>query len=1025
MKSLLSKLLIAGLALNLTFAPTTGLAANIIFDAHGDIVSDADGVNPNLPVAGDQGTPNTPSTETNRKPQSAEERLRQERREDERRCQEEMGLGNSFQNLAEQSGTVANTVAQGLQQQLPQTINSFVSEQLPVLLQEKLKVALPALIQEGLGGRLPGFVNNAISNMLEAGFSQGDISSQMSSIFSQGVNQIVPQLLRDELPLMAEDIIRDEMPGYMGSRLSGSLPGIIQNSDIPQRVTELVAEAVAQANRAQQSGYDEAENWADYFNSNTRGVGVAGTMDPQSIRVTANQQAVIQQGVLQGMSRYAGEGVASSNALNDIVEALLPFLIDSIGEQLAPQLSSVLNSGFTEAGGLDHFYQQGLSLGGVDFTGAGYDLSQGLSGEILNPMVNSMLPTVSQLGYNLPGDVWSAFNSNSVFSVNDIVGGQTAADAVAAGVDPTNPAAIEAWDGSMAEINEANSNLAADGIGNISANSGDIGQGALSSQALSGLGDSLKGGLAGSVGGMVGNLVGEIPIAGGLLAPIAQTYVTQAMLAMMGLPADFLGFPVADVGLGFNVSQGFKGLGKITGEVVKNTGQTTQELKNLNDTQKKAKELLMQACINTRVTRRINERLEEKEFVYDRDSSKASFMALRQIFNELRDYFAKSYKTSPGLSGTDNTTGAGQDRAASVVADRRQDPLDAGTEARAGARDDIRRSGGIYAEEAADSLERAENYDPLASTMTQEEIDSLNNPESLDADTLRARRLAYLNPFGNNNPDSAFLTYRQYEQQAEAEAEAVARDEYLAGQGYRPGRECLRWVESSSGKICARWQVITPGATNKTVSDASFTSLLDRINTVDEEGEDAIINLLSKLFLSFKNPGANSQQAGSDSPVGSDTCPGPEPCQNSGWQPRQISSGTSRQLSNNDLSELFDLFTGLIENFNSGSSDFQLPETDTSSTIDFSIDSFSYSPETSMISWEAWSAYNCMAANDWLGTEIKAGEDLIPWGGAVGQATTTLPAIHNNLEYSLTCSGGYPAIAKTTSFTIPSTNTNP
>jgi hypothetical protein len=265
--------------------------------------------------------------------------------------------------------------------------------------------------------------------------------------------------------------------------------------------------------------------------------------------------------------------------------------------------------------------------------------------------------------------------------------------------------------------------------------------------------------------------------------------------------------------------------------------------------------------------------------------------------------------------------------------------------------------------------------------------------------------LAYLDPFGNNNADSAFLTYRQYQQQAESEAEAVARDEYQAGQGYRPGRECMVWVTENGKEVCKTWRVITPGSTNKAISDASYTAVFDRLSNMDEEGEDSIIDLLTNLFWSFKNPGASSQEAGTSRPVGSDNCPGPEPCSNAGWQPQQLSSRTATNLSNNDLSELFDLFSGLAENFSNNTNNDQ-PEFNLTSNLDAEpviITQFEASPDLSTIRWEATGAVNCYAGNDWVGTVPTILKDA-PIEPA-GQATTTASSLTSPTTYKIYCYG--------------------
>ena len=913
--------------------------------------------------------------------------LEKARKEAEKKCEEEAGLGS----MAEKAGSLANMLSQGWEQQLPQTLTDFVKDTLPGLAQEHLKAVLPNLIKTSLGNKLPSYVNNAISDMVRAGISP--TSANITEAINRGVDSIVTGTIKQEVPNAINGAIKDKLPGFLNSRFGSQAAEIINgNQDLINRVKDAVNQAVLATQQAQKQAGQDTTASAQLLGGS---VNLSSLSDPN---LTDAQRQELTQNILNGMSSSAVESLANDSNIVDLGKSFAPI----ITQQILPQISQQFSSGFGSISADAGFSGTvGSTVSGL--FGSGFDMSGGISGSFFNPIVNASLGPIGNSTYSA---VAGAINPNYVSTADMMQGAYGYQDSLRAAAGQTQ--------------------------GDVAASGGKISQGAFSSQGLAGLGNSLKGSLAGAMGGMVGDLVGNIPVVGGLLGPIAQQMVTQAMLALMGLPADFLGFPVADIGLGFNVSQGFKGQGKITNEVVKNSAKSNENEKHLNETQDKAKTLTAQICVYNQMHTTEQKSLVDEVYKHGPDARNAAYNAALEARNANNKYLATSQDVSSGVTKVpDNANGENGQPAVGNVAQNIKGGMEEATN-KVQTLATSNNSGNFQGNAvvaAHQQITGASFQQRFKSNTTEEQFKSLSDPAKLEKMTSdefwNLRKAAIFDDF-----DSSWLVYDNEIATQAGKAKELALAQYIANQGWNDIRECALWNDAPapgdlSGGIpdglgglryCWDWVVLTPGSSVKALADKLNNLPYDFAASTQNVRGDSIVSTLDKPLRRATNMTVAPTQA--ETQTGSDPCPGTDPCPNTGWKPNQISS-----LANGLVVATNNLAQNASEVFNfgnygggSGSGGGNIVGSDgldyTSLASLFenlpaaTIDNFTVTKQGSgglIATWSSNSTFYCSPGNDWQTTPTLI--DPLFRLETEGQMTLSPEETpgSGNKEYSLIC----------------------
>jgi hypothetical protein len=977
-------------AKKLAFGLITTLA--LLGSVHALAQSGPGGLGPlidNLPKPGDNPFSGLPSGVTcsgsscSAPARDPEQVLAKEREEDRKKCEAEVGgLGG----LANQAGGIQDIVNKGLSEQLPTTLEQVFSERIPAILQEKLPEFIPQALQRGLQDQLPGYVNSAIGDLFRAGMSQGEIGEVLPGIINQGVGQLAPRIIERELPAFLESTLTRELPGQLGNQFRGQIPGIISQSSLPGEMSQLVGELISAAGEAGQSATDETHSiWS----------GVLDLGDP-NLDVSDEERQIIEAGLMEGIINETNNSLTQSSGLNQMAETIAPQIAQLISQQIAPHLLQVFSGGFAEAGNSfgSAFDSSINGLFGQDF-----DLSGGLTGEVLNPIMKEL---------DKPLTDWAVQGIKDFKLTPDQISDQY-------------------FNNLAGEVDGALKKTSGDVANGVAAKAPEIGRASVfSQQGLANLGNGMKGALAGSLGGIVGGFAGQIPIVGGLVGNLAENMITGVMNEILGVSGPLAGVanvPTDDNEAQSNIRSGFQEANKIAGETESNTKTSNENEKQLQKTMDEIKKVEIDACTRAKTSARINQRMEEKEFVTDPNARKASFFGLKGAVTAIQEGIRNAYKTSPGVTGVQNTTPNTQ-RGETLVADYEADIEAAEKEGEARALNQVAQSGNPDAQTVLRTISSFKDDSPIASTMTEGERAALNAPlDPNDTDATWAARAKFFEP--NNNPRGLLLRSIEQSNREKLAANLAAQNRYIANQGFRDIRECELWVpdpfspeaDPLLGGYCAKWMTLTPGSHTKDNQSSASAAYLNFIASGDEHGEDFANQVIPTLLEESQNLAQGVHSQNGASPTGGDPCSPDEPCPQTGWNPNQIEANVASRLSDYNINQ------SRAQQENSNLPDlpnFELP--DLSSLFPpLEIEYFRVDNGPTL-RWAATNAITCQTQNDWLGTDYKAGDDLTSLGGSIGFIALNLPTNYPELEYRLTCIGNFFQGQQTTAITLPAGN---
>ncbi len=315
-----------------------------------------------------------------------------------------------------------------------------------------------------------------------------------------------------------------------------------------------------------------------------------------------------------------------------------------------------------------------------------------------------------------------------------------------------------------------------------------------------------------------------------------------------------------------------------------------KKLAAINGLLKESRAIQQELCVHLKAIRRIQYRIEEKEFVDDANSRKAS---LNATVNSVKAVVAEggqlseSRAQSPASVGTPATAAAkaapgtpaanSEQKTPGYVVNQDQNMVGEIKNDRAAFKDTYtQNSGNIFKEEVVGALDIVDEDNPFLSSVSKEDFDgfvkSADNP--LPASDWWSRFQQLAEP--NNNRRGSFLLANEAKVVKENMADKKSSDEYIASAGFLGSRECAQW--SSDKKSCLVWKTISPGSIVQNYVSALMTSALRQVEQADEGVEDVTIGQLAAIqqngLFDLRKAGQNSI---TDKP---DPCP-----PNSGSQP--------------------------------------------------------------------------------------------------------------------------------------------
>lgn len=282
-----------------------------------------------------------------------------------------------------------------------------------------------------------------------------------------------------------------------------------------------------------------------------------------------------------------------------------------------------------------------------------------------------------------------------------------------------------------------------------------------------------------------------------------------------------------------------------------------------------SKRVQQELCVHLKAIRRIQYRIEEKEFVDDANTTKvrvnATVNAVKGVVGE-DGQLQTSRAQSPVSLGTPAQDPefvgppAPNEGTPGYVENMNRLTLGESSNMVANFRTVYEDSGNVFRNAVLNELKDQGAVSKHDSTMTAAEINALvDNPTTLEASDWWDNTTEFAKE--QNNPFGAYTLAIEAENAAKATAENNARAEYMIGQGFVGSRECAEWADSAQ-QSCLVWRTTSPGSIIKDYVSALLTSALRQVEQADENIEDVVIGQLSAIqqngVFSLADAGKNS-----------------------------------------------------------------------------------------------------------------------------------------------------------------------
>lgn len=268
------------------------------------------------------------------------------------------------------------------------------------------------------------------------------------------------------------------------------------------------------------------------------------------------------------------------------------------------------------------------------------------------------------------------------------------------------------------------------------------------------------------------------------------------------------------------------------------------------------RDLSIQICTYTRVTKRVQQALEKQELIYKPSLRRQGTTQAEKFKEQLIDRETGVIHNAYQKDGVDEGDGP------LYIEDWKKQINEVKKEMVAVSLDELQNSEDLFKEETAKQLaqqEYAEKPSVPASTLTPEELEKLRNRETEDSEQFWDFFEKAANNYIPNTEASSYIGAARKLYKDVDEAEKNAREKAIAGGGYLDNRECISWVtigpdgETPDPPICNEWVTITPASlveeANKQVQNIRLEKALNpEPGDISSGSEPTAIELLENDY---------------------------------------------------------------------------------------------------------------------------------------------------------------------------------
>lgn len=831
--------------------------------------------------------------------QNAKQQLAQQQKKDEEECIKELGLNALGGGLS--LGSLDSTIQsgfQGLLGNMSDNIKDNLTGEINELLGRELEEKLSASVKEVLLAQLKNLLQQQLPNIIKQRLQQEITAGRTPN--REEITEIIEQEIIK--------LINSNLPQLLSVAVKNSTARIITDA-LGSKLSTIITQAVTQGVGQTTNHLDDTMTELGIFD-NIRTIFNNNLLGQNNASATPDRINNLNNAFIEKLQNLAGQVLQTDQISQLLINQISSQLGNSLdADSLNNSLAGVADDISSQLDSLDDSFFNALenSLDGSLDAVAG-QLESSLD-QLIDPITNSLA--------NLPDQLISPIIQSVEGSLNDVLGTVT-------GIP-------------LEVINQVTNQL------------------------------------TGSIQGLTDNLVSSI-----------TTPITESINGIMDSVTDSIVTPLTDTISGFTDQLTGTLMSPVTGAMESITGiiadplgtftrvptnsyenpashlsKTSDAIKQENVEMRK---LLIKTCMHVKATRRIQTRIEKKEFEDDPKASRDAMAKVMKYNEEVMNYLNEGRKELD-----QNGESSGPLYTKNLSEDIKQNSQ----EASGLIIGQVENSGNAFANEVAEALKRDQNktlQSVLKSSLDRSTIEALaNNPRSMPEEDFMLAFAEYFKP--QNNPYGSYLLAKQVENEKTVTVSQNTRDEYVAGAGFKDNRECAE-VDEQTG-LCRRWETITPAVINRDIASQVMQTRQDRalqatesgdLNPGDEPTVEEIVN--------FK---PSSKGGGS------------------GF------SGMGLELITNLISQLGEMFGNLGDNTanNSNNSTNQ-----TSISIQTNKNIFG---SLAVISWSSPTAQKCSAVNYWPSQSnnqlrfLKQPGDLID---TTGSQIVVLPLL-SNVQLSL------------------------
>jgi len=804
-------------------------------------------------------------------------------------------------------------------------------------LKEQQKKDLEECIKQN--GMSPGFsAFGSASDILEGGVNRifDDMSERIKDDIRGEVEGLIKGGLKDEL----EDTVKTSIKELLKQRLQAELPRILGqviqnrlnngqevtpeylNLVLPQEINSVIANNLPSiTNQALRAGIPAAignlleDNLPTIISQSVRG---------QFSSTMSNMPSLLQGALGDNLDSFMRNQISQSTTNTIVTEAqfggvnqlIMTQLTTTMTSQMGGSMDSIINEltrNISSSIEIDSSELDSITDSIADeISGQFSDLADQMSDYMTGQLDSSLDQVVDQLSSSLDQIIDPITNSLDDM-VNQVI------DPITESLDNMINSTVEQLTGSLTSVLDSVTTSLTNQIQDITNNIVESVTEPIT-EAISGVTDSLVENITEPITNAIDNVTSQ------LTSPL-----TEAVGNMIPGLDDVTGLISLRVPTSAKEEPG------------SHLSQTTDKIKEENVEMKKN---LIQICMHAKATKRIQQNFEKKEFVEDPKAEREARTKNEEYRQQLDQLLKEGFEARKGEF---------EPLVPTNINSHIKLYVDEATKIYLG---NLANSGNRNQRDLASQLYYQYNKGPMSdlkSTLTQADKQTLDKPDPSKGKEYWEAWLKVLEP--QNNYNGSLLLAQQQLSGAQTLAEKNAREELLAGEGFRGIRECKG--EMINGE-CKEWVTITPGSVVKDTLSESMQYRQEQYTLADEYGDVVPGNEPSSQELRTFTPSTQGGGGGRGSlaSFGLD----------------MIFNLAEQFLGNGGLGNIFG-------NNNSSTS----PQTSTTApTVTFSFTSPAWieimngtSSNSAILKWVSTNADKCVADNTWYSKQDSSSNKIV------------------------------------------------